>query len=305
MAGKGEGKQGRDQPPRLPRRRGDQRRRARRRRGRAAPDRRRGRARRRPRRAPAAADAPARLLPADRHRPDRRAGPRHREDLQDRRQAGRGRRRPPLLARRPGRARSRTSSTRASATTASSSAPGRAASRRRSSTRTASGRTRRSCCSIRCPTSAATRTATSSTCPNAAAGGADLTILRNGGTVNLDSIGAWDQPAGSLLDIPGSYGQPALDMLDFCGVDVDNFPSSTAPGIPASYGLRQMLLFPAADWGTDTLAQNRNNATEPEHARGLDRVRQPAAVLAGGQGRDRADPDRHDDRLARPPSTGR
>jgi len=99
--------------------------------------------------------------------------------------------------------------------------------------------------------------------PNAAAGGADLTILRNGGTVNLDSIGAWDQPAGSLLDIPGSYGQPALDMLEFCGVDVDNFPSSTAPTIPASYGLRQMLLFPAADWGTDTLAQNRNNATEP------------------------------------------
>ena len=85
--------------------------------------------------------------------------------------------------------------------------------------------------------------------PNAAAGGADLMILRNGGTVNLDSIGAWDQPAGGLLDIPGSYGQPALDMLEFCGVDPDNFPSASTPGIPASYGLRAMLLFPAADWG--------------------------------------------------------
>ncbi len=104
--------------------------------------------------------------------------------------------------------------------------------------------------------------------PNAAAGGADLTILRNGGTVNLDSIGAWNQPAGGLLDIPGSYGQPALDLLDYCGVDIDNFPSSTTPGIPASYGLRQMLLFPAAEWGTDRLVQNRVNATEPNTAAG-------------------------------------
>jgi spermidine dehydrogenase len=104
--------------------------------------------------------------------------------------------------------------------------------------------------------------------PNGAAGGADLTILRNGGTVNLDSIGAWNRPSGSQLDIPGSYGQPALDMLAYCGVDINNFPSSTAPGIPASYGLRQMLLFPAADWGTDTLAQNRISATEPNTAAG-------------------------------------
>ena len=60
--------------------------------------------------------------------------------------------------------------------------------------------------------------------PNAAAGGADLMLLRNGGTVNLDSIGAWNQPAGGLLDIPGSYGQPALDMLEFCGVDPGQLP---------------------------------------------------------------------------------
>ena len=98
--------------------------------------------------------------------------------------------------------------------------------------------------------------------------GGDLTILRNGGTVNLDSIGAWNQPAGGLLDIPGSYGQPALDMLAFCGVDPNAFPSSSTPGIPASYGLRQMLLFPAADWGTETLTQNRNNATEPNTPEG-------------------------------------
>ena len=53
--------------------------------------------------------------------------------------------------------------------------------------------------------------------PNAANGGADVMTLRNGGTVNLDSIGTWgqDAPAG----IPGSYGQHAVDFLDWAGVD--------------------------------------------------------------------------------------
>jgi spermidine dehydrogenase len=87
--------------------------------------------------------------------------------------------------------------------------------------------------------------------------GNDLMILRNGGTVNLDSIGTWNQPANGLLDIPGSYGQPAVDFLAFCGVDYNNFPSSQTPGIPSSFGLRSMLLFPSEDWGTDTVIQNR------------------------------------------------
>jgi spermidine dehydrogenase len=99
--------------------------------------------------------------------------------------------------------------------------------------------------------------------PNQAAGGTDLMLLRNGGTVNLDSTGAWNKPQGGLMDIPGSYGQPALDLLAYCGVDLVNFPSSAAAGIPASFGLRAMLLFPSKDWGVDTLAQNRVNATEP------------------------------------------
>jgi spermidine dehydrogenase len=85
----------------------------------------------------------------------------------------------------------------------------------------------------------------------------DTTLLRNGGTVNLDSIGTWNRPAGGLLDIPGGYGQPALDMLAFCGVDPNNFPSSQGPGIPASYGLRPMLLFPRKDWGKDYLIRNK------------------------------------------------
>ena len=84
-------------------------------------------------------------------------------------------------------------------------------------------------------------------------------LLRNGGTVNLDSVGTWNQPAGALLDIPGSYGQPAVDLLAYLGVDPDNFPELTNNSIPASYGLRQMLLFGAEDWGSDTVVQNRTS----------------------------------------------
>jgi spermidine dehydrogenase len=87
--------------------------------------------------------------------------------------------------------------------------------------------------------------------------GSNLRLFRNGGTVNLDAIGTWNQPTGGLLDIPGSYGQPAVDVLDWAGVNTEDFPAFTNNRIPGSFGLRPMLLFPAADWGTDTLARNR------------------------------------------------
>jgi spermidine dehydrogenase len=87
--------------------------------------------------------------------------------------------------------------------------------------------------------------------PDATAGGADVMLLRNGGTVNLDSIGTWDQPAGGQLDIPGAYGQPALDMLAYCGVDPDAFPDTSGPGLPAELGLSGVLLFPRREFGTD------------------------------------------------------
>jgi spermidine dehydrogenase len=93
-----------------------------------------------------------------------------------------------------------------------------------------------------------------------ATNGADVMLLRNGGTVNLDSIGNWNKPANGLLDIPGSYGQPALDMLDFCGVDPDNLPANTGSSIPSTYGLRPMLLFPSQDWGTDTLVRAKQGS---------------------------------------------
>lgn len=93
--------------------------------------------------------------------------------------------------------------------------------------------------------------------------GGPVDLIRNGGTVNLDSVGTWNQPTGGLMDIPGSYGQPALDILDYCGVDIDAFPDNVTSSIPGSFGLRPMLLFPSADWGTDTLARNRNEPNTP------------------------------------------
>jgi spermidine dehydrogenase len=96
--------------------------------------------------------------------------------------------------------------------------------------------------------------------PDTSGGGADVMLLRNGGTVNLDSIGNWNKPANGQLDIPGSYGQPAVDMLAFCGVDPDAFPSTTGPGIPASYGLRQMLLFPRRDWRSESLVRAKQGS---------------------------------------------
>ncbi len=85
---------------------------------------------------------------------------------------------------------------------------------------------------------------------------AGTTFIRNAGTVNLDSIGTWNQPAGPLLDIPADYGQPSVDLLDWAGVDADSFPDLTSTGL-AGRGLRQMLLFPKQEWGADHLVQNR------------------------------------------------
>jgi spermidine dehydrogenase len=82
-------------------------------------------------------------------------------------------------------------------------------------------------------------------------------LLRNGGAVNLDSIGTWSEPAGALGDIPGSYTEVAVDLIEELGVDWENFPDLTNSSIPGSFGLRQMLLFPAAEWGQDHLVRNR------------------------------------------------
>ena len=54
------------------------------------------------------------------------------------------------------------------------------------------------------------------------------TFLKNGGTVNLDTVTSWNQTTGGLEDIPGSYGQPSVDMLEYLGVDAFNFPSTRA-----------------------------------------------------------------------------
>lgn len=96
--------------------------------------------------------------------------------------------------------------------------------------------------------------------PDGFRGNADVMILRNGGTVNLDSIGAWNKQQGGLMDIPGSYGQPAVSLLGWAGVDYASsaqWANGGAAGIPSSYGLRTMLLFPAAEFGSDTVTRSR------------------------------------------------
>lgn len=95
--------------------------------------------------------------------------------------------------------------------------------------------------------------------PNAADGNKDVLTLRNGGTVNLDSIGTWNQDGPN--GIPGSYGQPALDFLDWAGVNYSDdtlWERGGAAGIPSSYGLYQRLLFAADDFGSDHVIAGRN-----------------------------------------------
>jgi NAD(P)-binding Rossmann-like domain len=75
--------------------------------------------------------------------------------------------------------------------------------------------------------------------PNAAAANADVMLLRYGGAINLDSIGTWNKPAGSPAvgyDIPGAYGQPALDMLAYLGVIRTTSPTRAARGSRAPTG---------------------------------------------------------------------
>ena len=94
--------------------------------------------------------------------------------------------------------------------------------------------------------------------------------LRNGGTVNLDSIGDLEQPQGGPVGIPGSYGQPAVDFLDWAAsttTTATKWQNGGAAGIPASFGLYQRLLFPAAEFGTDHVIPARNAARSPGSSR--------------------------------------
>ena len=126
--------------------------------------------------------------------------------------------------------------------------------------------------------------------PNAANSNADVLTLRNGGTVNLDSIGTWGRDA--TPGIPGSYGQPALDFLSWAGVDTataTKWQNGGAAGIPGSFGLYQRLLFPAAEFGTDHVIAARNAGPfaglEPNTVAGwtafLNRTPYSAAAKAG------------------------
>jgi len=129
--------------------------------------------------------------------------------------------------------------------------------------------------------------------PNAANGNADVMALRNGGAVNLDSIGTWNKPGPASTGIPGSYGQPAVDFLSWAGVDTataTKWQNGGAAGIPSSYGLYARNYWPSAEFGgVDHCDANRNVGPfanlEPNTLAGwtawLDRTPYSAAAKAG------------------------
>ena len=90
----------------------------------------------------------------------------------------------------------------------------------------------------------------------------DTTFLKNGGTVNLDSVGDVEPPTGGLLDIPGSYGQPAWTCSPTSASTRTASPSRTSTNPPISVCARCCCSRPR-DWGADTLVP------EPEVARAV------------------------------------
>ena len=119
--------------------------------------------------------------------------------------------------------------------------------------------------------------------PNAANGGADVRMTRNGGTVNLDSIGSWNQDGPS--GIPGSYGQPAA-RLCLAGSTRRRWRSGRTAGPRASRpptGSTSASLFPSAESSGPTTSsgpQRRSlRRSQARDRRGLDGVPRAHAVL--------------------------
>ena len=73
--------------------------------------------------------------------------------------------------------------------------------------------------------------------------GSDVLMLRNGGAVNLDSPRTWGDPSGALLDVPPT--DAALDLLDYLGVDLEAFPSTSGPGPAVELRAHRAAALPA------------------------------------------------------------
>ena len=294
-AGTGEGKRARtgkrrDHKARLPRRSRDHRGRARHRRGRATPDGRRGRARGDQ---PALGHRPAAgLLPADRDRPHRRDRPR-RAQHDAHRPAGRKPKDIHSTKRRPRRPPARPGANVDNdydCVIVGAGASGLGAAK---FYRDRFGPDTKILLIDQLPDFGGNSHRNEFHVPDAFRGGADVMTLRNGGTVNLDSIGAWNKPQGGLMDIPGSYGQPAVDILGWAGVDYSTATSgrtAARPGIPSSFGPAPDAALPGRG-----VRRHRHGDPEPhraEHGGRLDDVHGADAVLGRGAAGDHRDPDR-------------
>ena len=123
--------------------------------------------------------------------------------------------------------------------------------------------------------------------PDASNGGADVMILRNGGTVNLDSIGAWNQPQGGPARHPGllrAAGRGHARVLRRRPRTPSRAPPG--PGIPSTYGAAVDAALPGRGLGAGL--PRAGQAGQPVVA-GLPGHH---ALLAAGAGRDRPDDDR-------------
>ena len=112
------------------------------------------------------------------------------------------------------------------------------------------------------------------------------TFLKNGGTVNLDTVTSWNQTDRRPRGHPGLLRPAVRRHARVPRRRRVQLPEHERPWHPdRPTGCARWLLFPAKDWGgQDTLIPNRTSAHE------LARLARDDAVVAGGAGRHRADP---------------
>ena len=84
----------------------------------------------------------------------------------------------------------------------------------------------------------------------------DTTILRNGGTVNLDTVTTWNEPAGALLDIRARTGSPRSTGSS-SAASTGRTSREHRTGHPAQRRAASDAALPARDWDADRVVPNR------------------------------------------------
>ena len=77
------------------------------------------------------------------------------------------------------------------------------------------------------------------------------------------AVTSWNQTTGGLNDIPGSYGQPSVDLLEYLGVDRVQLPEHDGPGIPSTTGCARCCSSRRRDWGARHAASRTGRGRRP------------------------------------------